>query len=110
MKLTERDVVFGFVIVWFVLALIAFAIPARAQSANCGPHENIVAYLASKYSEARMSIALDAQQRVLEIFANIETGSWTAVLTAPGGVSCFVASGESYQYLNDPLPVQGEEG
>ncbi len=93
-------------------ALAAFAIaePAAAQTAtnNCADHENVVQRLAANYGETRKSIALSANNAVVEVFASTETGTWTLVVTTPGGPSCLIASGEAYQAVDDDLPVNDQ--
>ena len=79
-------------------------LPATAQTANCGPHDLVVARLASGYGESRQSIALGANNTVVETFASAESGSWTITVTTPDGPTCMVASGQSYQYLAEALP------
>jgi hypothetical protein len=41
---------------------------------------------------------------VVEVYASSETGSWTIVVTRPGGPTCLVAAGQSFQQLNEALP------
>ena len=82
----------------------AATLPVHAQSANCGPHDLIVLRLASGYGESRQSIALGANNTVVETFASAESGSWTITVTTPDGPTCLVASGQSYQYLAEALP------
>ena len=91
------------------IVLIGLAGMVSAQSANCGPHDVVAARLASGYGESRRSIALGANNSVVETFASTETGSWTITVTAPGGPTCLVASGQSYQAVNEPLPPPGED-
>jgi TRAP-type mannitol/chloroaromatic compound transport system substrate-binding protein len=88
-----------------------FVVPAAtlAQSANCGPHDVVVARLAEGYGESRQSIALGANNSVVEVFASSDSGSWTITVTAPGGPTCLVASGQAYQAVNEPLPTPEEE-
>jgi hypothetical protein len=78
--------------------------PAQAQSTNCGPHDRVVAGLATGYGESRQSIALGSNNSVVETFASEETGTWTITVTTPGGPTCLVASGQSYQYVAEALP------
>lgn len=84
-------------------ALLALATGASAQT-NCGPHDAVVSRLAEGYGEARVSIALGANGVVVETFANLETGTWTIVVTAPGGPSCLVAAGEAF-HLDAQTPA-----
>ncbi len=90
-------------------ALIAATNASHAQaSANCAPHEVVVERLASGYGESRQAIALAADNSVLEVFASPETGTWTITVTNPGGPTCLVASGHSYEALAEALPAVGK--
>lgn len=91
---------FGFV------ALIAATGIAHAQS-NCAPREVVVERLATGYGETRQSIGLAANNAVLEVFASLETGTWTILVTMPGGPTCMVASGGAFENLVEDLPAPG---
>ncbi|TMM51599.1 hypothetical protein [Sulfitobacter sabulilitoris] len=81
---------------------------ALAQSPrNCGPREVVVTRLAEGYGETRQAIGLAANAALMEIFASTETGSWTITVTLPGGLTCLMASGQSYEALSEPLPARG---
>lgn len=80
------------------------ATSAAAQSRNCAEHAMVVERLASGYGESRQSIGISANNTVVEVFASLETGTWTIVVTQPGGPTCLVASGEAFQVLAEALP------
>lgn len=83
-------------------ALAAFGVAATssaAQQRNCAPREIVVERLASSYGEARQSIGIGAQGAVVETFASQDTGTWTITVTMPNGLTCLVASGQSYETL-----------
>ncbi|WP_121065825.1 hypothetical protein [Chachezhania antarctica] len=82
---------------------------AYAQSRNCGPRESVVDRLAEGYGETRQSIGLGANNQVVEQFANPETGSWTITVTMPNGMTCLVASGQSFERLAELLPAAGHD-
>jgi hypothetical protein len=77
---------------------------AQSSNPNCGPHQAVVERLASGYGESRQSIALGTNNTIVEVFANLEAGSWTITVTTPGGPTCLVASGQAYQQVADALP------
>lgn len=86
-------------------AMILAADNAAAQQArNCHAHETVVARLAERYGETRQSIGLAANNAVVEVFASLETGSWTITVTSPGGPTCLVASGHEFQAIAEALP------
>jgi hypothetical protein len=70
---------------------------AFAQSRNCGAREMVIERLASSYGESRQSIGLGPNNQVVEVFASLETGTWTITVTTPQGLTCLVASGQSFE-------------
>ncbi|AKS45038.1 hypothetical protein SAMN05444287_0126 [Octadecabacter temperatus] len=85
-------------------AAVMLATTASAQSNNCAEHGMVVERLASGYGESRQSIGISADNTVVEVFASLETGTWTITVTAPGGPTCLVASGAAFQVLAEALP------
>ena len=87
----------------FAIAALA-ATPATAQSRNCADHARVVERLASGYGESRQSIGIGSDNTVVEVFASLDTGTWTITVTQPGGLTCLVASGGAFQALAEGLP------
>ena len=85
-------------------AIMLAANHANAQSRQCAAHKAVVERLAVQYGESRQSIGLGSDNSVVEVYASDETGSWTIVVTQPGGPTCLVAAGQSFQQLNETLP------
>ncbi len=85
-------------------AMMLAANHANAQSRQCAAHDAVVERLAARYGESRQSIGLGSDNSVVEVYASAETGSWTIVVTRPGGPTCLVAAGQSFQQLNEALP------
>jgi hypothetical protein len=88
-----------------VLAL-TLTTPLLAQQAvsQCSPNrEGAIRYLADQFQESRQSAGLAASGHLVEVFANTETGSWTITVTLPNGTICLLASGQSYEQLNESL-------
>lgn len=91
-------------------ALILATSHAFAQSAqNCGQRQPIVERLADRFGESRQSIGLGTQNRVVETFANPETGSWTITVTMPNGTMCLLASGHAFEEVTEGLTPTGNE-
>ena len=89
---------------------IPSATDVAAQNArNCGPREAVVDRLAEGYGETRQSMGLGANNSVVEVFASDETGTWTITVTTPNGMTCLVASGQSFEKLVEALPAKGKE-
>ncbi len=91
-------------IIALTCAATMIASSAYAQSRNCAEHAMVVERLADGYGESRQSIGIAANNTVVEVFASLETGTWTIVVTQPGGPTCLVASGEAFQMLAEGLP------
>jgi hypothetical protein len=90
------------------LAVTPFMVsPAAAQTGNCAERAHVVERLAGTYGESRQSIGLAANNQVMEVFANLESGSWTVTVTLPSGLTCLVASGMAFEVLEEPLTPTG---
>lgn len=79
-----------------------------AQAATCADHGVVVQRLAEVYGESRQSIGLAHDHSVVEVFASMDTGSWTITVTQPGGPTCLVAAGQAFAWLHDSLPLTGQ--
>lgn len=89
---------------------IASTTDVAAQNArNCAPRDSVVDRLAEGYGESRQSMGLGANNAVIEVFASDETGTWTITVTTPNGLTCLVASGQSYETLAEALPAKGND-
>lgn len=88
----------------FLASAALLAPPVQAQ-ANCAPHEIVVERLADGFGESRQSIGLAANNAVVEVFASLETGTWTITVTMPGGLTCLVASGQAFEHLAEAAPA-----
>lgn len=90
------------------LLLSAGVAQAQGQGTQCADHAAMTRLLAENWGESRQSIALDAGNAMVELFASPETGTWTLTLTQPGGQTCMIASGHAFEMVNEPLPVLDE--
>jgi hypothetical protein len=89
-------------------ALLLATQHAFAQGANCAQRDTVVERLSSGYGETRQSIGLAPNNSVVEVYASLETGTWTITVTNPAGITCLVASGQSYEPTEDNLaPAKG---
>lgn len=91
--------------VTFGLGLLAIgATEVAAQGRNCGQRDLVVERLADRFGESRQSMGLAANGQIVEVFASSETGSWTITVTVPSGITCLIASGQSFETLAEALP------
>ena len=80
----------------------------QASAAQCADHASVVAHLAERFGETRQAIGLAHNNAVIEVFASLETGTWTITITQPGGPTCLAAAGEAYQEMSENLPAPGD--
>jgi hypothetical protein len=69
----------------------------------------VVERLASKNGESRQSMEIGSNNAVMEVFASLESGSWTITVTMANGVTCLVASGQAFEELAEALPPKGDD-
>ena len=75
---------------------------AVAQS-TCAPHASMIMKLDMRYGEARLGIGRGGSN-LFEMWANIETGSWTILEVFPSGMACVRAAGEGWTVDPPVLP------
>ena len=83
------------------LVALAFA-PAHAQQNKCFAYDQLTVQLESKHGESVQSRGL-MQGALLEMWANSESGTWTAVVRRPDGVGCIAAAGNTWRRV-EPTP------
>ncbi len=81
-----------------VLALI-LSEAADAAPATCGQRADVLARLARQFNEVPAAIGLDNSGSLIEVLTTDDGATWSIVITTPRGVSCVVATGESWQEL-----------
>ena len=77
------------------LAATLFATSAVAQTV-CAPRATFVDQLGDKYQENPVAVGLTATGSMIEVLA-AKDGSWTILITKPGGSTCMVSHGEAWQ-------------
>jgi len=82
---------------------------AAMAAQNCAPRDMVIDRLAERYGETRQSVGLGANNAVVEVFASRSSGTWTITVTAPGGLTCLVASGQAYEALAELPPRPGDD-
>lgn len=108
-------VLFGALVAFLAMCLVAglvLAQPAPSMPPMCPggkkpqPRAAVIKHLANKYEEFPVAVGILASGFLMEIYASYEGKTWTAVSTAPGGMSCVVAAGENWESL---APSGGHE-
>ena len=80
-------------------AVAAHETPRRAVATTCGDRGAVAEQLMRRFKEVPVSIGLQSNGHVLEVFAAEKTGTWTLVVTTPEGHSCLFATGEHWQTI-----------
>ncbi|MEM8848747.1 MAG: hypothetical protein AAGE03_01795 [Pseudomonadota bacterium] len=93
----------AFLAVLTALALTLMTLPARAAGQSCGPRDAVVERLSTHFGETRRGIGLGTGNRILEVFASDESGTWTVTVTLPDGRMCMIASGQAWEDRMDDL-------
>lgn len=82
---------------------------AHAQPNNCAKRATIVERLQSKFGETKRSMGLGRNNAIVEVFASQSTGTWTILVSLPNGMSCLVASGESWEQMAKHAVAPGKD-
>ena len=86
-----------------VLALMAGPVAAQTIP-RCASHADMTRILFMGYGEVSISRATDQFNFMVEMFVNVETGTWSFTITAPGGPTCIARDGKNYE----AAPPSGE--
>ena len=90
-----------------VAALVTLgAAPASAQTI-CGDRAKLIGYLDQVYREARSGIGIASNGAVVELYT-AKTGTWTMLVTRPGGPTCVMGSGENWDRQLEPEAIVGD--
>jgi len=86
----------------FLALTAALLAPSFAMAqANCAPRAFAEERLRNTFGEVIQSRGI-LRGAILEMWANTETGTWTAVVTTPDGRSCVVAAGQDFESVLEP--------
>jgi hypothetical protein len=69
-----------------ILAATSFSSSPTAAQSLCGAREAVVDMLGTRYGETVRSLGLAGRDRIVEVFASDETGTWTILVTNTAGV------------------------
>ncbi len=93
------------ILIYFVILLVGVfaAFASHAQSAKCVPTDDVVALLRDQFGETAGAMGLSQNGFVTQMVGNPVTGTWSAVMHRPDGVSCIVAAGTGFVII-PPAP------
>lgn len=84
-----------------IVAAVISASQVRSDPRVCAAHETIVARLAEHFGETQRKVGTTNSHLTVEIFVSPDTGSWTIIETAKGGLTCLVAAGQALQFQQE---------
>jgi hypothetical protein len=68
----------------------------------CSDYGEVRRQLGARYGEAPVSLGLQSNGNVLQVFASARSGSWTIVSTSPSGLACVIAAGRGWEAATPP--------
>ncbi len=75
------------------LALFAGSSSIVAAQMLCVERVDLLNRLASEYGEELIQVKMMEEHGLLEVLKSRTKGTWTLLLTKPGGISCVLATG-----------------
>ena len=89
-----------------LLTLLGLGGSGRAQEDEASPmppychaYADVAQALADRYHEAPVSLGVQSNGNLLQVFASPASGTWTVVSTSPAGLACILAVGESWESI-----------
>lgn len=76
--------------------VVSVTTSAGAQGLACAARDVVLGHLAARYGERPVSLGVTATGSLLEVLASPD-GSWTIIITQPGGPTCLVISGDGWR-------------
>lgn len=65
----------------------------------CADYAELRRQLGARYGETPVSMGVQTDGRLVQVFASARSGSWTIVTTAPSGLACILAAGRGWETL-----------
>lgn len=75
-------------------------------SSHCAERQTVLNNLEERYSEIVVSSAINYDGTFVETTVNKETGTWSFLMSAPGRLTCIVASGTGWREKKE---IPGDE-
>ncbi len=92
--------------VLFMLCLFASLATSGSSSAQapsapprllCHDYQKIAETLGERYGEQPVSLGLQTNGHLLQVFTSATSGGWTILSIAPSGLGCIIAAGRNWQ-------------
>ena len=93
---------------WILVGLLLIASSsAAAQGSPCGDREDFLRRLEEKFNEVVEHVAITGRGALVE-WTVAPSGSWSMLVTIPGGLTCFVAVGQGWRdKFEDKVKLEG---
>ncbi|MCH7542671.1 MAG: hypothetical protein IIB65_03435 [Proteobacteria bacterium] len=85
------------------LALFAGSSSILAAQMLCVDRVDMLDRLASEYGEELIEVKMMEEHGLLEVLKSRTKGTWTLLLTKPGGISCVLATGKGLDTVEENL-------
>lgn len=88
----------------FVIAAAMLALSAPGSAAGqiaCGERAKVLQSFADAYKEKPSAIGITDQGGLIEVLVG-PTGTWTMLLTVPGGPACIIGTGQDWHMRPAP--------
>ena len=89
--------------VLLALALFAGSSSIVAAQMFCVERVDMLNRLASEYGEELIEVKMMEEHGLLEVLKSPTNGTWTLLLTKPGGISCVLATGKGLDTVEENL-------
>lgn len=87
--MTKRTISIG-----LIASVLLISGAVSAQAICSFDYQNLVRSLGEVYEEHRLMLGINREGKVVEIYVNEETGTWTIITTASNGHTCAIMEGE----------------
>ena len=94
----------------FLLAMVFLApvnVSAQQNGPTCAPREVLVRFLTENFNETRIGMGLSTSGAMVELFGS-KSGTWTILVTSPGGPTCSVAAGYGWNKFEELREDKGK--
>lgn len=71
----------------------------RPLAIPCFSYAEVVRQLKGTYAEAPVSLGLQSNGNLLQVFSSAESGTWTILSTSPDGNACVLAAGNNWELV-----------
>ena len=78
------------------------ALDADIGFRGCGSHAAVTRWLKRNFAETPLARGLQGDGQLFELYMARQGGTWTVVVTDPGGHSCITTEGTSMDVLAQP--------